>query len=698
MSPSLGHTQLDSTSTLSSKTLVHSETVFLQLPKQRGASRRRSTLDDDSSTSSAHSAPAYEKRQSGNRHGSYTDRPSSVTSALPGTPRLSADNRELSQLTSLVVCDAGTSGSLTPHKAPSISSISSAAPVPDAPPWLVRQLSSNVNQAAPDRCSSAPLNHLLSTTSASSAPRRGTSFCTTSKISTIRYAAETTPSANDWNFFIQLRVPPSCIPPLLPLTTLEWSLVQRFQRICGEGESYCDAVLRVATVKKRRARALRAQRKNLLSRQASVALSQTFRNNHDAYGTNCSTTQNSSSASVRPRSNFYLPGLAGVAAWFPKWPHTSSSTPSTECRTSVPPQRRRGFWDTRLWTWFTGRRVGERPSARSGTPASQASPSPSWNQYSESLSHSSSSSLLDDLSSLDSADASSSLLEDDTAVSSALSDADASSEESITEIDSRDQADSNDGDAVNSLDAEPPDTTIYKLRQATTHAPLSSPTSHLVHRVTPRDSPGDAVLAPLQSTSVSSPANIRQPSGYHPATRFGPQEPLSRVLHHSRSTISQMRALRRLQSGFDLLENRVKLLRCRTAPIVGDGNCQFRAASMNLYGTEDYHAWVRHNTVAHMCNLKSRYQPFFPDSSVFAAYLLEMSRDATWGDELTIRAVADCFQCAVHIITSKRDFWYLRYNPQNADETPVYPRRHLFFSYISPVHYNAFFPIVPPLP
>lgn len=113
-------------------------------------------------------------------------------------------------------------------------------------------------------------------------------------------------------------------------------------------------------------------------------------------------------------------------------------------------------------------------------------------------------------------------------------------------------------------------------------------------------------------------------------------------------------------------------------------NWKNRLGSVNFFCLYDveYHAWVRHTVVAYMSNLKRRYQRFFPNSEVFAQvrisfkesifnlhcgyfryalsgfqYLLEMSRNATWGDHLTLCAIADAFRCAFHLITSNEKTW-----------------------------------------
>lgn len=86
----------------------------------------------------------------------------------------------------------------------------------------------------------------------------------------------------------------------------------------------------------------------------------------------------------------------------------------------------------------------------------------------------------------------------------------------------------------------------------------------------------------------------------------------------------------------------------------------------------------------------SEFKVFFEDEE-FEQYLHEMSLPGTWGDELTIRAIADYFQCVVHILTTTESNYYLRYIPRFSDGTdnPI-PNRHLFFTYISPIHYNSF--------
>lgn len=153
-----------------------------------------------------------------------------------------------------------------------------------------------------------------------------------------------------------------------------------------------------------------------------------------------------------------------------------------------------------------------------------------------------------------------------------------------------------------------------------------------------------------------------------------------------------------IMQGIKLLDQRILVTGLQQEIMKDDGNCQFRALSYQLYGTQDRHAAVRAATVAHMRRLREEYGVFFIDDE-FDAFLTNMAREKTWGDELTIRAAADAFGCTVHVITSDADNWHLRYTPAGMARQPSLATadladgsgagRRLFLTYISPVHYNC---------
>lgn len=156
-----------------------------------------------------------------------------------------------------------------------------------------------------------------------------------------------------------------------------------------------------------------------------------------------------------------------------------------------------------------------------------------------------------------------------------------------------------------------------------------------------------------------------------------------------RATGPYPKAVNATDAEMGLLEQRLSFLGCRTVTAVGDGNCQFRSCSFGLFGNEEHHKVVRQTAVAHMRSRREEYSVFF-EGDTFEKYIREMSKSGTWGDELTLRAIADGFGCTIHLITSNESNWYLRYDPEQGGRQ-VHPKRHLFLSYISPIHYNAFY-------
>ena len=115
----------------------------------------------------------------------------------------------------------------------------------------------------------------------------------------------------------------------------------------------------------------------------------------------------------------------------------------------------------------------------------------------------------------------------------------------------------------------------------------------------------------------------------------------------------------------------------------GDGNCQFRSCSHQLYGDESHHEHVRAATVDYMRQHADDFQGFFAGNE-FNKYLERMRRCSTWGDELTLRGICNCFGCHIHVVTSQEHNWYLKYTPDK-----VHTRKHVFLAYISPAHYNG---------
>ncbi|KAH7387949.1 hypothetical protein KP509_16G050100 [Ceratopteris richardii] len=116
----------------------------------------------------------------------------------------------------------------------------------------------------------------------------------------------------------------------------------------------------------------------------------------------------------------------------------------------------------------------------------------------------------------------------------------------------------------------------------------------------------------------------------------------------------------------------------------GDGNCQFRAISDQLYQTPEKHKSIRKHVVYQLKACKGWYQEYVPMK--YSDYLKKMRRQGEWGDHVTLQAAADCFGMKICLVTSFKDTRYIEILPktrqQNAD---------IFLSFWSEVHYNSLY-------
>ncbi|KAK4833955.1 hypothetical protein QYF36_013981 [Acer negundo] len=139
------------------------------------------------------------------------------------------------------------------------------------------------------------------------------------------------------------------------------------------------------------------------------------------------------------------------------------------------------------------------------------------------------------------------------------------------------------------------------------------------------------------------------------------------------ATSDHERLLNRLQShGF--LELKVP----------GDGNCQFRALSDQLYGTPDYHKVVRRKVVNQLKSHREKYEGYVPME--YGDYLKNMSKSGEWGDHVTLQAAADLSGVKIVVITSFKDTGYIEIVPNVEKSKGV-----ICLSFWAEVHYNSIY-------
>jgi len=145
----------------------------------------------------------------------------------------------------------------------------------------------------------------------------------------------------------------------------------------------------------------------------------------------------------------------------------------------------------------------------------------------------------------------------------------------------------------------------------------------------------------------------------------------------------------KIKDGRALLAERLGKWSLETLEIVDDGNCQFRAFSMELFGTEAYHLAVRSSAVNYLREHAEEYSSFCPEDMTWEQYLEGMSKSRYWGDQLTLIAACQSYGVIVHMISTEQENWHLMFEPHERK----WPFRRVFLAYISPIHYTVIKPV-----
>ncbi|XP_057422941.1 OVARIAN TUMOR DOMAIN-containing deubiquitinating enzyme 12 [Lotus japonicus] len=140
------------------------------------------------------------------------------------------------------------------------------------------------------------------------------------------------------------------------------------------------------------------------------------------------------------------------------------------------------------------------------------------------------------------------------------------------------------------------------------------------------------------------------------------------------ATSDHQRLLDRLQL-YDFVEHTVQ----------GDGNCQFRALSDQLYNTPDHHKFVRRKVVNQLKSHPDIYDGYVPME--YGEYLEKMTKSGEWGDHVTLQAAADSYGVRIFVMTSFKDTCCIEILPHFEK-----PKGVIFLSFWAEVHYNSIYP------
>lgn len=169
---------------------------------------------------------------------------------------------------------------------------------------------------------------------------------------------------------------------------------------------------------------------------------------------------------------------------------------------------------------------------------------------------------------------------------------------------------------------------------------------------------------------------------------------LDRVLRESAS----LNEAKELSAGLAQvrLQSVMEKYKAKVRPVEGDGNCQFRALALQLYGDESQHAEVRADMVQWLQHMKERYSDFVHEP--YVDYLERMACNGTWGDNVTLQAASDMLQRDIHVLNDQPGAEHVLLHPaQEAQKRSVLSchsvdgvtGRPLWLAFLAEVHYDA---------
>ncbi|KAL3523487.1 hypothetical protein ACH5RR_016321 [Cinchona calisaya] len=133
------------------------------------------------------------------------------------------------------------------------------------------------------------------------------------------------------------------------------------------------------------------------------------------------------------------------------------------------------------------------------------------------------------------------------------------------------------------------------------------------------------------------------------------------------------------------LLDRLQLYELVELKVSGDGNCQFRSLSDQIYRTPEHHKFVRQQIVNQLQSHPELYEGYVPMD--YGDYLKRMIKTGEWGDHVTLQAAADSYGVRIFVITSFKDTCYIEILPQIQKAN-----RLITLSFWAEVHYNSIYP------
>lgn len=141
------------------------------------------------------------------------------------------------------------------------------------------------------------------------------------------------------------------------------------------------------------------------------------------------------------------------------------------------------------------------------------------------------------------------------------------------------------------------------------------------------------------------------------------------------------------QNARRLLSQRLRLYDVVEYTIPGDGSCQFASLSDQLFRNLKRTNDLRYAAVKQLQE-KPEYYIEFVHTTNYLNYCNNMIKSSTWGDHLTLQALADRLHIVINLLTSYSHTPHVEIRPRGSE--PI--KRHVWLSFFGEVHYNSLYP------
>ena len=141
------------------------------------------------------------------------------------------------------------------------------------------------------------------------------------------------------------------------------------------------------------------------------------------------------------------------------------------------------------------------------------------------------------------------------------------------------------------------------------------------------------------------------------------------------------------------LTKRLEEYGLRWKDVPGDGNCQFYALSDQIYGDFNHAKeirtraadWLRKNSDKLVGGTPLR---FFVYATTWEEFCNNAAKEGTWGDHLTLMAVANVYNVKILIVSSIADDNYItEISPDRKESAP--PPKQVILSHFAEYHYGS---------